>query len=213
MSGDFGKQSPLDLEVFSYGLDDPITIFQAAEVIFKIPDTDVCGNRRNCESCRLSALEIVDRLRRQRIAISFFRNDIQQEHRQTGICDVGGNTSSHCAGAEYSGTPNIELTIYFFLAGKLGTLGRRRGNQQHALVLDSRSSMNGDTNRSRIDRLRMRILNAWSKSQRARNTKKNLEFAATNIALRISVQRSHQLLVAESAGQDAGKFRGNLARP
>src|SRR5439155_14093767 len=110
------QQGALDVPVFGYGLDNPVAIFDPAEVVLKVSDRDHArgfGNekrRRTRFERRLEAgagqavadLGMVERqalglLRRGRLA----RNHIQEQRGNRGVGQMGGDASSHRACSQH----------------------------------------------------------------------------------------------------------------
>ncbi len=106
---DLLQQSPLDVEVFHHGFDDPVDVGQLFEVVIEVADGDEAGERRFHEGGGLGFLRGIEAsggdlisFRTAHGSVRAGRNNIKQIAGNTGVGKMRGDAGAHRAGAEDS---------------------------------------------------------------------------------------------------------------
>jgi hypothetical protein len=104
---DFGEEGLLDGEVFGDSFDDPVTVFQTGEVIFKIArdyEARICGVVKRCGFGLEQGGDGAggDAASGFRIGI-VGRDDVEQEHGHSGVGQMRSDARAHGSGSENGG--------------------------------------------------------------------------------------------------------------
>ena len=91
----------LDVEAFQHRLADPVAIGELAEIIFQVAGRDELRRLRMHEGRRALLHHLRDGAFRKLVAVGGpGGNDIEQQHGDARVGDMGGDTAAHDAGAE-----------------------------------------------------------------------------------------------------------------
>src|ERR1700733_2408840 len=101
------EQSLFNLKIFGYDLDDPVSVLAALQIVFKIPKGDfVCHS--GSEKCGwLGLFRGIQANTHNFIALRGVGggqtrwDDIQQQHRDAGVCEMSRDSSAHGSGAKH----------------------------------------------------------------------------------------------------------------
>ena len=106
---ELGEQRALDVEPLDDRLDDQIAVGDLREIVVEVAGGDERGVAHVAERGRLALLQLLEGaggdgvLRRLRAALGvgeLGRHDVEEEHRDPGVGEVGGDAATHHAGAE-----------------------------------------------------------------------------------------------------------------
>jgi hypothetical protein len=97
----------LGFELLDYGLDDPIGLANAPEVLLEVPDPDPVSHVLAHERRRPGVLHPLEAgLHDGVLVVVFIRGYVEQVHLQTRVGAVGGDGGAHRAGPEYGYLPD-----------------------------------------------------------------------------------------------------------
>src|SRR5262249_54471913 len=102
---DFAQQVALDIQVFHHGLENPVALVEVAQVVFEVAWRDQRSRVRGEEAAGFLLHGGVDPRQRGGVTLGLVgENDIQQKGRNSGICEMGGDTRTHGSGTQYGNT-------------------------------------------------------------------------------------------------------------
>ena len=94
-------EAAFDFEILGDGFDDPVAIGDFIEVVFEVAGGDELGVFVDEESAGAEFDDAFDSLQRGGVAIGLVgKNDIEEDGRNAGVGEVGGNPGAHGAGSE-----------------------------------------------------------------------------------------------------------------
>ena len=95
----------LDVEPLHHDLDDPVALGHAVPVVLEVADLDQGQEARRVQQRRPRLLDSLEAGERQLVAEAWV--DVQQQHWNPGVGEVGGDAGPHDAGPEDRGLSNL----------------------------------------------------------------------------------------------------------
>ena len=100
--GHAAEQAALDLQVLGHRFDDPVAVAQLRQVVFEVARRDQGRGGGREERARLLLQGVLDAGQRGGVPVGLIgQNDIEQERRDAGVGEMGGNARPHGAGAQH----------------------------------------------------------------------------------------------------------------